>query len=254
MALPGAPRTTAQRILGAVLWAAPGAIASHESAALLWGAASAVPDLVDLTFDDRRGRIGLPWVRIHLPRDTVDLRPVTRHGIPTTNPLRTLLDLGQVSPGVVRPALEHFLVEGTLSTAAVQSALQRHSRPGRHGVVALRAALEEWDIAGKPPDSVLELAMAELLARVGLPPATFHARVLGFEVDFAYVVERVVFECDGWEIHGRDRAQFERDRQRDAVLAAAGWVVLRFTWFQVTRRPLWVAEVIRETLAARSSR
>ena len=60
--------------------------------------------------------------------------------------------------------------------------------------------------------------MAELLRSHDLPPATFHAVVLGHEVDFAIVELRIVLECDGWEVHGRDREQFERDRARDAEM------------------------------------
>ncbi len=93
--------------------------------------------------------------------------------------------------------------------------------------------------------------MAELLVAYGLPTAQFHARVLGFEVDFAFVHAWVIAECDGWDTHGRDRDQFERDRRRDGRLAAAGWLVVRFTWLQITRRPAWVADVIKRTLERR---
>ena len=81
----------------------------------------------------------------------------------------------------------------------------------------------------------------------------FHPVVLGRELDFAYPPERVAIECDGWESHGLDRQGFEGDRVRDADLVAAGWVVLRFTWRQITRRPAWVAGIIRATLLARSA-
>jgi very-short-patch-repair endonuclease len=77
--------------------------------------------------------------------------------------------------------------------------------------------------------------------------------VLGFELDFAFPAERVDVECDGWEAHGRKRAQFEEDRRRDAALSAAGWVVLRLTWLQITRRPAWVATSIQRTLAVRAA-
>ncbi len=132
-------------------------------------------------------------------------------------------------------------------------ALRRHARPGRHGVRALRAAYDNWAIDDKPPDSALELAMVRLLDRAGLPRVVFHPPLLGRELDFAYLRERVAIECDGWESHGLDRHGFERDRVRDAALVAAGWVVLRFTWRQITRRPSWVADTIRATLLARTA-
>ena len=74
---------------------------------------------------------------------------------------------------------------------------------------------------------------------------TFHAVLCGFEVDFLIDGSSIVLECDGWDSHGRDRRQFERDRVRDATLAAAGYVTLRFTYRQVMRRPRQVAERIR---------
>jgi very-short-patch-repair endonuclease len=59
-------------------------------------------------------------------------------------------------------------------------------------------------------------------------------------------------ETDGWAAHGH-RAAFERDRARDAELAAGGYVVLRFTWRQVRDEPLLVATRVAQTLARRES-
>lgn len=219
-------------MLAAVLAVGDGAMASHRSAAYLWGVDVAPTEPVDLITPDRNRRVVLPWVRLHTPIDLGDLRPVRRRGIPTTNPLRILLDLGQVAPESVLEALEFFIVDGSLRR---------------------RAAVDAWVIDDKPPDSTLELEMAHLLQRYELPPGIVHAIVGGYEVDFALPAGRVVLECDGWESHGRSRKQFERDRVRDATLAAAGWVVLRFTWFQITRRSAWVANAIRGTLAARTA-
>ena len=44
----------------------------------------------------------------------------------------------------------------------------------------------------------------------------------------------VMLECDGWAYHGLDRSNFERDRDRDAELTAAGWIVVRFTYRAIT--------------------
>ena len=250
-ALPGAPATDERHILAAVLAAGGAAIASHRSAAHLWGVEIAGADPVDITTTDRSRPIRLPWLRLHTPTDVQDLRPVRRHGIPTTNPVRVLVDLGQVAPGAVPAALERFMVEGLVGRAAVAGALARHGRRGRHGITALRQAFEAWAIDDKPPDSVLELTMARLLRTYQLPKAVFHLSVAGREVDFGFPTERVAVECDGWDHHGRDRVQFERDRARDGALAAAGWLVLRFTWRQITQQPAWVARTIRATLAQR---
>ena len=250
-ALPGAPASPEQRILAAVLAAGPGAIASHRSSADLWGVEGLADAPVDLTFTDRNRSLSLPGVCFHSPTDVGDLRPVVRAGIPATNPLRMLVDLGQVAPAAVLPALQHVLFTGLASRSAVHALLERHGRRGRHGVGALRQAMTTWAIGDRPPDSLLELRMASILREHRLPPAEFQCHVLGYEVDFAIRQHRLILECDGWDAHGRDRRQFERDREKDAVLAAAGWLVLRFTWLRITRQPRWVASTIRAVITAR---
>ncbi len=69
----------------------------------------------------------------------------------------------------------------------------------------------------------------------------------GFEVDAVWTQQRVVVELDGYEFH-RTRGAFERDRERDARLAADGWLVLRFSWRQVIHEPETVIEALRATL------
>ena len=98
---------------------------------------------------------------------------------------------------------------------------------------AFRDALDDWVLDGKPTDSVLEPAMHRLLVDHGLPPAQFHAVICGYEVDFWIVDSPIVLECDGL---GRPRSRqvaVRADRVRDSVLAAAGYVTVRFTYRQI---------------------
>ena len=81
----------------------------------------------------------------------------------------------------------------------------------------------------------------QLLA-AGVGPV--NAIVCGLEVDFHWPRRRLVVEVDGWTFH-RTRRAFERDRERDAILAAGGIRVLRFTHRQVTREPALVAAALR---------
>ena len=114
---------------------------------------------------------------------------------------------------------------------------------------ALRDALDDWVLDGKPVDSLLEPAMRLLLQRHGLPPAEFHPIIAGYEVDFRIIDSPIILECDGWSTHGLDRAQFEKDRTRDAELTALGHVVLRFTYRALIRRPDKEAERIRRNVS-----
>ena len=243
--LVGTQVTREHRIAAAVVAAGAGAMASHRSAAHLWGVPRPDDDPVDVILSRRSREAGLEDVLVHRPRDRKDLSPVRRSGIPTSNVLRMLCDLGAVDEPSVAAAVGHVVTTGLASPAALRSAVEVHARRGRHGVPAFRAALDDWVLDGKPVDSVLEPAMRRLLDDHALPPAQFHAVLRGYEVDFWITDSPIVLECDGWDSHGRDRVQFERDRVRDAELAAAGYVTVRFTYGQLMRRPVQVAGRIR---------
>jgi very-short-patch-repair endonuclease len=248
--LAGAATTPEQRIRAAVL-ASNHTIASHRSAARLWGVDIVGDDPVDLISTTRNRGPKLAGVVVHRPTDLDDLRPVARNGIPTTNAMRTLIDLGAVEPASVAPALEQLLIATSITVEGVTRTLFHHRRSGRAGVRALRIALEELPLGDKPPDSVLEPAMARLFERAGLSGWIFHDRVAGLELDFSFPAYRLDVEVDGWASHAR-REQFERDRERDAELGAIGWQVLRFTWRHVMRRPNWVMKSVAATLALRA--
>ena len=123
-------------------------------------------------------------VVVHRPTDEGDLATSLRTGIPCTNLLRTLVDLGAVTGGVAA-TVEAAVVSGVVSPTVLRALLDRHARPGRSGVGALRRALERWPL-DRVPDSVLEVAMARLLERHGLPPAEFHPAIAGYVPDFRH--------------------------------------------------------------------
>lgn len=242
--LRGTPITPTQRIHAAVMAAGSTAVASHRSAAVLWAIERPDDDPVDITVDRCVTRLELDGVVVHRPRDRADMGIVVRAGTPSTNLLRTLVDLGSVA-GSVDGAVSSAIVSGTVTPGVLEYLLRRHARPGRNGAGALRRALDSWPLNGIPADSELEVCMAKLLRDHDLPSATFHAWIAGFEVDFLVDGTRVALECDGWDHHGRTRGQFERDRERDLVLGEAGYVVFHFTWRQITRRASWAAARIR---------
>jgi very-short-patch-repair endonuclease len=90
--------------------------------------------------------------------------------------------------------------------------------------------------------------MRDLARRQRLPALEFHAKIHGYEVDFLVVGTCVVLECDGWGVHALNRANWESDKVRDANLAAGGYLTLRFTYRQITRRPKQLADRIRAVL------
>ena len=247
--LPGWPETREQRIAAAVYAAGPGAMASHRSAAHLWGVPRPDGDPVDVILPVRSREAHLDGVVVHRPRDRRDLSPVLRLGIRTSNVLRFLCDLGAVDPPSVHAAVGHVLLQTLARPEDLRRAIDVHARRGRHGVPAFRAALTDWMLDDKPADSVLELSMRNLLRRYRLPPAQFHARIAGYEVDFWLPGTPVVLECDGWAYHGRTKAQHHRDTVRDNDLVVAGYIPVHFTYRMIHRDPQQVARRIRGALA-----
>ena len=127
--------------------------------------------------------------------------------------MRTLLDLGGVDPGSLHDAVGHAITTKLATLEALDTAAAEHGRPGRGGVVAVRDAIADWSIDGKPTDSMLEAAFDRLAQQYGLPALDFHPVIEGIEVDFQVRGTPVILECDGWEYHGRERDDFERDRE-----------------------------------------
>lgn len=255
-ALPGAPDTAARQVLAAVLAVGGDARASHASAAWAW-VGEPEPKIVDVLVTSRGRHPDLTDVRVHRPRDLADLTSSRRHGISVTNPLRTLIDLGATeSPPTVAAFLELSLVAGWFAMPAARALVDRHSRKGRDGVGVLRQVLDEWKLGDRPPDSVLEVRLGNLFAHHHLDGAEFQRpiRLAGrlFIPDFTFVPQLVIVEVLGWNDHGT-RSAFERDPERVAILTAAGFIVLEFTWLQVMRRPGWVAGRIAEVLVLRSA-
>jgi very-short-patch-repair endonuclease len=97
----------------------------------------------------------------------------------------------------------------------------------------------------------IERRFDRLLKRSRLPmPARQHP-IGERSADFAYVDERIVIELDGGDSHMRKEV-FEDDRQRQNEFVINGWLVLRFTWDDVTKRSDRVVETIRYALEMRS--
>lgn len=249
----GTPGSWEQSVLAAVLAAGGDAVASHRSAARLWGLVDPDDDAVEISV--RRARAPTPRSTIvHRSGDLADRWCTRRGAIPVTNPLRVLVDLGAVAPRwQVADALERALVVRLVSLAAVEWARAAHARPGRSGTGVLGKVLDARALGRRPPDSVLEARMGTLLQRHMLPMPVFQhevrdgARVVA-RVDFAYPDRMLAIEVDGLSAHASADA-LQRDLARQNALVALGWKVLRYTWPDVVRRPASVAAAIRSVLS-----
>lgn len=249
--LTGAAETPMMRIEAAIAAAMPGTAAAGLTSAWLWGAASAADPTIELLAPKLRHPGHLVGVEFHRPTDDVYPRRVPVAGVMACDPLRATLDVAAWHPERIETVMAELVVAGRYGIGSVRATLARERRSGRPGVSTLSAALDGWTLGERPPDSLLEARMGALLTRHRLGPAEFQRPLLEYRPDFTFVDEMALLECDGWGDHGRRRSQFEADRERDADLGAAGWVVWRYSWRQIVRREAWVARTLRERLAAR---
>jgi hypothetical protein len=228
--------------MAAVLACGPDAALSHASAAALWGIRPTSATRIDVSVPGRGGRRERTRLRVHRAASLRDDEVTEEEAIRVTTPARTLLDVASSLP---RRALERALDQAEVlelfDLRALHAAVDRHR--GERGAGVLATALERHTAGTTLTRSKLEERMLALCDCNGLPRPLVNAWVAGLEVDFYWPAQRLVVEADSYEFH-RGRAAFERDRERDAILARAGHRALRFTHRQMKREPALVAETI----------
>ena len=234
------------RATAALLAVGPSSVISYRSAAAAWRMLPARPGPLEVSVIGRRPR---PRTDIVIHRvaalDPRDVREID--GVPVTSPARTAVDLAHAREPRLDVALAEAQVLRLVTRRELEAAMARAT--DARGLPELRRRLDAGNDA--PTRTELERSMLRLVADAGLPRPLVNARVGRFEVDFLWRDERVIVETDGWVAH-RHRGAFERDRARDAELQAAGYLVVRFTWRQITETRLLVATRIAQVLAARA--
>jgi hypothetical protein len=226
------------------VWLTGGMVVSHGTAGQMWGLLA--PDGLHGTSRSSRRTTAVITHRADLPPSA----SVVVDGMRVTTPPRTVADLLCTCepPASVAMACD-ALRRGILTTADLRMAAA--TARGRHG--AERARFVAGTCAGRPY-SVLEWHFHRRVGALGAgwrfnTPVHDAEGKIG-DVDALHEETLIVVELDGHQFHGPDR--FQADRTRDQRLAAAGYVVLRFTWDDLTHRPDDVIERIRRTMAHRT--
>jgi very-short-patch-repair endonuclease len=231
-----AARSPESDLAAAVLYAGPSAVLSHGTAAHWWGLVNYPPQTIHVSTPRRRK--SRPGIQVHARRT---LERVDHNGIPVTMIAQTLLDFaaGRPKRELLRFALANADYHGLLDVAAIEAVCG----PGAPGSAALRAALDVHLPELAHTRSELERRLVGICETYRLPMPTFNVYRRGWLVDAVWEHQRLVVELDGHRGH-RTRSQLESDHRRDLELRAAGYVVLRYTWRQLTRTPAAVASDI----------
>jgi hypothetical protein len=254
------PNTHAQRVTAAAKACTDLGAASHVTAAFLWGMVSfGGRNPRDIEVVTRRWRRVESGVTVHESMDLVEEDVTVLDGVPITMPARTLVDLGASAKGLVGPALDQAIRHELTTVDEVLVLLQRVARRGRDGVGIIRPHLGEHLLASQFTESYLETLFFRGLSRFGIPrpePQFRLRRADGSVVcrlDFAYPDVRLGIALDGMEFHtSRHRFQLDRAQQNEAELQ--GWMILRYTWWDISGGMARTADQVRKARAARTTR
>jgi hypothetical protein len=175
-----------------------------------------------------------------------------RRAIPVTTPARTILDLATTVPDrQLKHALDQAEIQELTDYPALDALARAHAR--HRGATRLRKLLDKHEAGTARTRSGLEIAFLELCERHGLPrPLVNGELATGLTVDFVFAAHHVAVEADSWQWH-RGRAAFERDRERDTILATKGYRTLRFTDRQIENDAAAVARALTAALSARAA-
>jgi very-short-patch-repair endonuclease/predicted transcriptional regulator of viral defense system len=218
-------------LLAAVKACGPAAVVSHYSAAALYGL---------VKWDDRYPEVTAPRAAAHrgirAHRSALQREDLwARKGIPATTPARTLVDLSSLLPyDPLRRAAREAQAQKLVTIAEIVKALDRAGR--KRGTANLARIIATGPA---PTRSELEDAVLDLILAGGLqsPQVNQPITIQGQRVtpDFRWPTQRLVLEADGARWHDHKLAS-EDDRERQAILEAAGERVVRVTWDQAIRQ------------------
>jgi very-short-patch-repair endonuclease len=251
----GSPPSWEQSLWIAHCWAGKRGALGGETAAILHG------------LDGIRGRPVevLMNRRTRAPSDRFDVRysrrwdpndAVTITGLRVTSVPRTLLDLAARSrPWTAEIAFDSAVRDGITSLERVDDYLGSVAGRGCDGTSRLRAIIDARR-AGDGPMSPLETRLDAVLTTLEVPPfeRQFEVRLMNGEpvkIDFAWPPAKVGAEGDGKRSH-TGAFYRQRDLTRQNALAEVGWLLLRFTWYDVTRRPDYVVEKVGRVVRQRT--
>lgn len=227
-----------------VVWPA---VASHGSAAYLWGLYRYAPDVIDVTAPIRRR--AKREFRVHFSSILVPEDRTEREGIPVTSVPRTLMDMAiRARPDQLDRLLERAEERDLLDVAAIEALLDRAG--GHRGRGRLRRALAIYQPDPAFTRSRFERRFRHLVIAAGLPAPSMNFNVSGYELDAYWPELRFAVELDLFETHGT-RAAFERDHLRQEELKLIGIEMIRVTKPRLDREPDAVIRNLATLLARR---
>jgi predicted transcriptional regulator of viral defense system len=240
------PLTWQGHCTAAVLAARP-AVASHLSAAWLWGLTRGrAPSRIDVTSPVRRR--AKREFRVHFA-DLLANDRAMREGVAVTSWARTMLDMAATSDdSQVQKQIKRSEERNKFDLRKLDDVLDRNRR--HPGAGRLRRVLRAYRPDPATTRSQLERRFRSLVRRAGLPEPSMNYQVAGIELDAYWEAERFVVELDVYATHG-DPGAFESDRTRQSDLLLRGIQMIRVTDVRLEQEPKAVIADVAAHLARR---
>ncbi|HJQ76080.1 MAG TPA: type IV toxin-antitoxin system AbiEi family antitoxin domain-containing protein [Acidimicrobiia bacterium] len=230
---------TWERQMTAALLSRPGSVAAGASAAFLLdfpGSRAGRPILMAAASANARLSIGTV-IRVS---DFAEVATTTARGFRLTSVAETLWTLARTLPrDGLDDLVEQQVAMGHTTVAELVSVLDRVGPTRQRGLANFRRAVRRTDPGSESTASnMLEVVLYRLLSQPGIPSVTRQQAFLldhPSRVDAYIPAWQLVVEADGRNWHTR-QADFQRDRDRDNLLATRGILVVRFTYGDLNRR------------------
>jgi hypothetical protein len=240
------PATWKTEVLAATFASGADALASHRTAAILYGFDAIYGRVIEVT---------VPYVESPEPDGAIVHRTrrinpgSTLEGIPIVPPEKALLDIAsQVPLRTLEKAMRSAVFNGTTSCDKISQAISQFGGRGVHGTKKCRSAVRL--VADDQSGSVAEIDLRHIVDEAAVPKAIQQLRVRlpdgsNAYPDFAWPDRMRIVEVDGFGAHGAPQ-QLQADLRRQNYLMELGWELRRFTATEIREEPERVrAEITR---------
>lgn len=219
------------------------AVASHHTAALLWGGVVPETAATHVTVPAGHTRRRTAGLVVH----EGDRQTLRRRGVPVTAPADTFVDLARYLGLVDLVVLGDSLVgAGVVSLEGLQTATEK---TGRHMRLARRAA----GLVRAGVDSPMETKSRLLIVLAGLPEPEVNHRLRDADgtvrrrLDMAYPQVRLAIEYDGRQ-HAESTQQWQGDVYRREELDGMRWRLVVLLANDIYRTPQRTIDRIRAAM------
>jgi hypothetical protein len=237
--------------MAAVLACGRGAVLSHFSGGHHWGICGSYGPVEVLRRSGGLKPKSHEGVRLHQTRRLEPYEITVERGIPVAVMERVLLD---VAARTESTRLERMFVQAykleDFSWPRLGRIITR--RRGCKGVGKLRRIALEVDPEALETKSLPEIDFFALWREMAMVMPSVNVLAEGHLVDFLWPGQKVIVETDSWSYHG-DPLAFEKDRQRDVELIAAGYDVHRTTAKMLEQDPDPFLQNVRHALLTRTA-